>query len=130
MKILVTFITSLLCIYSSNLSAHEIFTDHAWQSSLQDVTLYLRNKLLNDPYDVTFEVKRIKTGEVFKIEKSSGPNDWNKIRFPMDFDIKWVDLAIGEEREEYTWEAIVDGRVVHGGEFIYPYHKSSWTQHD
>ena len=48
----------------------------------------------------------------------------------MDFDIKWVDLAIGEEREEYTWEAIIDGRVVHGGEFVYPYHKSIWTQHD
>ncbi|MFL2859500.1 MAG: hypothetical protein ACJ0BW_02030 [Pontiellaceae bacterium] len=130
MKFLIKCLTISICITSSNLSAHEIFTDHAWQTSMHEVTLHLRNKLLNDPYEVTFAVTRIKTGEVFKIEKSSGPNDWNKIRFPMDFDIKWVDIAIGEEREEYTWEAILDGRVVHGGEFIYPYHKSVWTQHD
>ena len=129
MKILTTFIIILLCIFTFRLSAHEIFTDHAWQTSSPSVTLYLRNKLLNDTYDVTFEVTRITTGEIFKKHKTSGPNDWNKIQFPIDFDIKWGNFMDGK-REEYVWEAIIDGRVVHGGEFVYPYHKSVWTQHD
>lgn len=96
--------------------------DRAWQTTLNPVTLSLRNKLLNDDYTIKFVVKSSTEDKQWSCILQSEPNAWNHPQFPNDFDGPTVDK---NSPQEYSWSAHIleqHGKRVLGGRFIYPSH--------
>ena len=95
-------------------------SDRAWQTSVEPVTLSLRNKLLNDAYTVEFIVQASGTEQKWSYIARSEPNAWNQPRFPNDFKGPKADFL---KPRDYTWSAHIledNSKAVLGGRFIYP----------
>ena len=112
-------------------SAHEVFLDHAWQIIPDGVTISLRNKLMNDPYVMTIKITNTKTDLSISKSIDSGPNDWNQITFPDDFNkIDGIYDVYKDGSNNFKWEATVEGRLIMSGTFTYPAVDYIWTTHD
>lgn len=123
MKIRYFPLLSFLLFLSLSFMIHRSFadaSDRAWQTSVEPVTLSLRNKLLNDAYTVEFIVQASGTEQKWSYIARSEPNAWNQPRFPNDFKGPKADFL---KPQEYTWSAHIledDSKAVLGGRFIYP----------
>lgn len=123
MKIRYFPLLSLLLFLSLSFMIHRSFgdaSDRAWQTSVESVTLSLRNKLLNDAYTVEFLVQASGTEQKWSYIARSEPNAWNQPRFPNDFKGPKADFL---KPREYTWSAHIledNSKAVLGGRFIYP----------
>lgn len=123
MKIRYFPLLSLLLFLSLSFITNRSFadaSDRAWQTSVEPVTLSLRNKLLDDAYTVEFIVKASGTDHKWSYIARSEPNAWNQPRFPVDFKGPKVDFL---KPQEYSWSAHIledDSKAVLGGRFIYP----------
>lgn len=109
----------LICLVSQQvLNADAI--DRAWQTSIEPVTLSLRNKLADAPYTVQFIVEAQSSDAQWSYTTESAANDWQRPQFPQDFNGPNVDHL---RPQAYTWHARVVGdgnqRVMHGS-FTYP----------
>ena len=112
-------------------SAHEVFLDHAWQIIPDGVTISLRNKLMDDPYVMTIKITNTKTDLSISKSIDSGPNDWNQITFPDDFNkIDGIYDVYNDGSNNFKWEATVEGRLIMSGTFTYPAVDYIWTTHD
>ena len=116
----------------SNCIAHDNIIDHAWQTSPSGVTISIRNKLMDDPYIVTFRVTNLETQKSVSLDVASGPNDWNQLIFPDDFQKceNIFEVVYKEKSKKFIWEAIVEGRLVLSGKFNYPNGEIIWTKHN
>lgn len=52
-----------ICALSINSYSHEVFLDHAWQIIPDEVTISLRNKLMDEPYDLEIKITNRSTGK-------------------------------------------------------------------
>ena len=121
----------VIALMAFNGQAHEIFTDHAWQSSSSGVIISLRNKLLNDPYVVTIKVINLKTGLSVSKDIESGHNDWNQETFPDDFrKCEGIYEVYKDGPNQFMWEAHIEDRLIMSGKFTYPHDEVIWTEHD
>ena len=112
-------------------SAHEVFLDHAWQIIPDGVTISLRNKLMDDPYVMIIEITNTKTDLSISKSIDSGPNDWNQITFPDDFNkIEGIYDVYKDGSNNFKWEATVEGRLIMSGTFTYPAVDYIWTTHE
>ena len=94
--------------------------DRAWQTSIEPITLSLRNKLANAPYTVTFIVEAKGCEGQWTYTAESEPNAWQRPQFPKDFKGPKVDHL---QPQAYTWHARVvsdDNKRVMDGSFTYP----------
>ena len=120
-----------ICALSINSYSHEVFLDHAWQIIPDGVTISLRNKLMDEPYDLEIKITNTSTGKSIEKIINSGPDDWNKITFPDDFeDSHKIYNFINDDSKDFYWIAKVEGRLIMSGKFTYPTVEYIWTKHE
>ena len=121
----------IMIFFSIQSFSHKIFLDHAWQIIPDGVTISLRNKLMDDPYVLTIEISNMMTGLSISKSIDSGPNDWNQITFPDDFNkIDGIYDLYKDGPNDFAWKATVEGRLIMSGTFTYPVVDYIWTTHD
>ena len=115
-RIILALLISLLSQQVLNADA----TDRAWQTSIEPVTLSLRNKLADAPYTVQFIVEAQSSDAQWSYTTESAANAWQRPQFPKDFKGPNVDHL---RPQAYTWHARVvsdDNQRVMDGSFTYP----------
>jgi len=115
-RIILALLISLLSQQVLNADA----IDRAWQTSIEPVTLSLRNKLADAPYTVQFIVEAQSSDAQWSYTTESAANAWQRPQFPKDFKGPNVDHL---RPQAYTWHARVvsDGNQrVMDGSFTYP----------
>jgi len=115
-RIILALLISLLSQQVLNADA----IDRAWQTSIEPVTLSLRNKLADAPYTVQFIVEAQSSDAQWSYTTESAANAWQRPQFPKDFKGPNVDHL---RPQAYTWHARVvsdDNQRVMDGSFTYP----------
>lgn len=115
-RIILALLISLLSQQVLNADAF----DRAWQTSVEPVTLSLRNKLADAPYTVQFIVEAQSSDAQWSYTTESAANAWQRPQFPKDFKGPNVDHL---RPQAYTWHARVvsdDNQRVMDGSFTYP----------
>jgi hypothetical protein len=86
---------------------------HLWQESTSaSVTLGVRDKFADqrDTSTVTFVVRSVDASRTYKLTRTTTGDDFLEVRFPEDFTQDGM-------QGRYTWQGIVDGKVVANGDF-------------